>query len=464
MRLLAWSLLLSLLVAGCIQPPETARVDPGAADLLERPTLFAHDARGEALPLPEDAARVLASTLDWSGPEPTLGVTSNGYVFVVALENVLRSTDGGETWEVVSTPLSSPATLDPYLHVDKATDRVYSIQLYLGCSYLSYSDDFGESWVTNPAACGLPVNDHQKVTTGMNRGPIPTVGYENVLYYAYNAIAGGSRVSISYDGGLTWPVNTQTVSPDEATCNGGLHGDIISDHEGVLYIPKRHCEGFILARSMDSGLSWTTTPVGADAGGSECRKNADLAVDRQGHVYGVWPGADNHLYLSTSRDKGETWLEKSFRASPAAVNMTTMPAIVAGDEGRIAMAYYGTSDGARGPDEVSEDAIWHLYVTYSLDAMSENPTFVTIQATEDPIQIGGVSTNSSCDAPPGSRNLLDFIDAVLDADGRVHAAYTDGCIDACVDSLDMKDSRADRAAYLKILEGPSLFADVGTLS
>lgn len=455
---------LLLLVAGCVQEP----VAPAAAQLPDvpavAPLVAAHAAGGAEVPLPDVVPEFLAQTLDWPGAEPTLGVTSTGHVFYVAYEKVLRSADGGRTWEVVSTPVSSPTTLDPYLYVDPDTDRVYSDQLYLGCSYLSYSDDLGESWTTNPAACGLPVNDHQKIASGANRGAVPTTPlYPKVLYYAYNAIAGGSRVSMSYDGGLTWPVNAQVVSPAEAACNGGLHGNIVAAPDGTMYVPKRHCEGFILAKSTDSGLTWSTKPVGADAGGSECRKNADLAVDSAGHVYGVWPGKDNHMYLSTSQDAGETWLDKSLDASPVHVNMTTMPAVVAGDPGRIAIVYYGTADGARGPDEVAEDAQWHLYVTYSLDALSESPTFVTVQVTGDPVQVGPISTNSACEAPPGSRNLLDFLDAQLDAEGRLLVAYADGCIDACVDAPKMSKSRADQAAFAILTRGPSLLATVDLL-
>ncbi|HVM46034.1 MAG TPA: sialidase family protein, partial [Candidatus Thermoplasmatota archaeon] len=400
--------LLSLLAAGCLQD---AAVPAGVAlpgEATPLPALVAHAAGGALLPLPSVVPAMLGATLEWGGAEPTVGVTSDGYIFMVAYERVLRSADGGATWDVVSTPVSSPTTLDPYIYVDPATDRVYSDQLYLGCSWLSWSDDRGATWTTNPAACGLPVNDHQKMVAAKNRGAVPTVGYENVLFYAYNAIAGGqSRVGISYDGGRTFPVTS--VSFPGGACNGGLHGDIIADAEGTLYIPKRHCEGFILLKSTDSGLTWTNKLVGDDVGGSECRKNADLATDDALNVYGVWPGKDNRLYLSTSQDKGETWLAKSIDMSPPGVNMTTMPSIVAGSAGRIAAAYYGTADGARGPDEVAKDAQWHLYVTYSLDALSESPTFVTVRASEDPVQIGPISTNSACDAPPGSRNLLDFI-------------------------------------------------------
>lgn len=454
---------LLLLLAGCVAPMQPgATSEPAApASLLLAGAPIAHRAAGE-IPLPGPVASVESRTLEHSGGEPTLGVTSDGAIFLVAFEKVLRSTDGGQTWDVVSTTLSSPTTLDPFLFVDPTTDRVYSDQLYLGCSWLSWTDDQGASWTTNPAACGIPVNDHQKLAAGKPRG-LPTVGYPNVLYYAYNALA-GSRVAISLDGGLTWPLTSQSVFPIDGACNGGLHGNIIADAEGILYIPKRHCDGFMLAKSDDGGLTWSRQVVGKDVGGSPCRKNADLATDRQGNVYGVWPGKDNRLYMSTSQDKGETWLDASIRASPPGVNTTTMPAVVAGDAGRVAMVYYGTNETGKGPDELSKNATWHVYVTYSLDALSADPTFVTVQATSDPVQIGAISTNSECRAPSGSRNLLDFLDAQLDPQGRLVFAHTDGCTGACVDKPEMKNSRSDNAAFGILLDGPSMYADVADLS
>jgi hypothetical protein len=462
-RALALLVPLVLAIAGCVQPALTPAALESPAAPEPAAILVAHAAGGAPLPLPADVPAMLAKTLDIEGAEPTLGVTSDGYLFYVAMENVLRSADGGANWELVSTPVSSPTTLDPYIYVDPATDRVYSDQLYLGCSWLSWSDDRGETWTTNPAACGIPGNDHQKLVAAPNKGTIPTTLYENVVYYAYNAIANGqSRVAMSYDGGATFPVTS--ISYPGGSCNGGLHGDVIADSTGTIYIPKRHCEGFILLKSDDSGVTWTNAPVGADVGGSACRKNADLATDSADNVYGVWPGEDNHLYLSSSQDKGATWLDKSVDVSPAAVNMTTMPSVVAGSPGRIAVAYYGTSDGARGPDEVSEDAVWHLYVTYSTNALDTEPTFVTVRATEDPVQVGPISTNSDCPAPPGSRNLLDFIGAVVDAEGRVFVSFTDGCVEKCTTSLKMEDSRARNAGFAALTTGPSLLADVGLLT
>ncbi|HWG91984.1 MAG TPA: hypothetical protein VNZ52_14125, partial [Candidatus Thermoplasmatota archaeon] len=123
----------------------------------------------------------------------------------------------------------------------------------------------------------------------------------------------------------------------------------------------------------------------------------------------------------------------------------------------------GANATGKGPDGVPEDTRWHMFVTYTFDALSEDPTFVTVQVTpdDDPVQIGPISTNSDCEAPEGSRNLLDFIDMVMDKEGRVYVAYADGCLEGC---KTMEDSRGDRGYVAVLQTGPSLLAAVGTLA
>lgn len=409
------------------------------------------------------------------GPEPSIGVTQNGMIFFQAIAGdtptgpqdlvgpaTLRSDDGGKTWKnVARPPLTSPTTLDPFLWVDPDTNRVFVDHLYVGCSYLSYSDDYGQTWVANPIACGLPVNDHQKIGTGKFRSPLmPTPAYRNVVYYAYNAIAGGSRVSMSLDGGLTWPVNSQSVPP--GTCSGGLHGRVHTGPDGYAYIPKRDCNGTIVAASADNGLTWTQVKLGQDVGATTHRKNTELAVDAENNVYVVWPGKDNRLYLSVSRDHGRTW-SASLLASPPEVTTTTMPSIVAGGAGRIGFAYYGVLHGnGKIPECVGNDETWDVYVAWSLNALDPNPEFVTTRANDasDPVQIGGISTNSG--PPPSTekdckyrRNLLDFIDMTRDAEGRVYVATADGCI-----SCERQEQSTGSMGMASVqLSGPSLFAD-----
>jgi hypothetical protein len=465
------------LTAGCFG--SSSDQEPGA-DVVEPPaaTFFVHEI-GE------------------QGPEPSIGVDSSGAIYFQALEKTMKSTDGGSAWVNKNSPVSAPTTLDPYLWLDPMTDRVFANQLYVACSYLTYSDDGGETWIPNPAACGTPVNDHQKMTTGpyVPGSPLDIAAtghkavYPNVVYYGVNGLA-DSRIAMSIDGGATFPFVAESFpaayppGSDNPGCGGGLHGNIVASPDGTVYVPSRSsCEGPrertlggpVVARSMDNGLTWANTVVANEVGTPYDDKNSDLAVDTQDTVYLAFPGGDNRLWLSTSSDHGQSWSPAVLMTSQ--LGTVTMPALVAGSPGRIAVAYYGVEDPRTSeleehagelavPDHVNDTARWSLFVTLSTDALSPNPTFQTFKVTgTDPIQVGGISTNSG-DSDGSERNLLDFIDAVIDADGRLHVAFADGCTsEKCKGAEGEPDDSRDSMGTVAVLEtGPSLYAEKGTLA
>ena len=81
------------------------------------------------------------------GPEPSIGITSSGCMFFVAMAKVMRSCDHGGSWEDVADYASAPTTSDPYLWVDPVTDRVFNVQMVgLATTWIAFSDDDGESW------------------------------------------------------------------------------------------------------------------------------------------------------------------------------------------------------------------------------------------------------------------------------------------------------------------------------
>ena len=161
---------------------------------------------------------------------------------------------------------------------------------------------------------------------------------------------------------------------------------------------------------------------------------------------------------------------------------TTFPQIDAGDPGRIAITYLGsenssllattdidgnnwTGNGHYAPNGVH----YHLYITYSLNALDENPVFHTHRVTDDPVQIGAMCLNSGdCRSDQGgsNRNLLDFNDLHIDRDGRVYVAFADGCTGTCatMESPTPADSRTKTGGVYYLEMGPSLYLDSGELS
>ena len=112
------------------------------------------------------------------------------------------------------------------------------------------------------------------------------------------------------------------------------------------------------------------------------------------------------------------------------IKNVVFPTTVAGDDNRAAMSFLGTTTPGNYQDAANFHGVWHLYTAFTYDG---GQSWVTVDDTPtDPVQVGSICTaGTTCG---NDRNLLDFIDATVDKQGRVLVAYADGCIGACVQS------------------------------
>jgi len=371
--------------------------------------------------------------------EPTLAVLEDGSIVTQSWTETLRSTDRGDSWEVVHTAPTSGLTLDPYIHADAETGRILASQLLGACQMLSISDDSGSTWIDAPTQC--PSGDHQKIGSGPWHDPSNKL-YPRAFYTCLNKVI-DTACSMSYDGGLTWGPQVIVFPGVDTSAErylttyplcGGLEGDPVSGPDGTIYVPREYCGRPFLGVSKDDGLTWTrhwvsepaqTSPVGYGA------NNPSVYVDPDGTVFYAWTGDDWSHYVAYSTDQGETW-SKQMKVSPAGVETTTFPMIIAGKGGRVATAFIGTSEGPANPGDVGEEAVWHLYLSYSLNADSKKARWQTIRVTDHPIRIGCVGRHGGDASPPCSYgDLLDFNDIAFLNDGRLAMSYTDGCLEGC---------------------------------
>lgn len=475
-RLLLASLTFALVLAGCLggltsddeaREAEAAGLDDATdLDAPEGVTRFAAD--GTALPPPEDVAEPVWRLLGPSGAEPNIGATSEGNIFVTAYERVLRSSDGGESWEKVYhyAPEDDGVvfenglrqTWDPMLWVDPVTDRVFADPMDppLACSHLAWSDDEGASWTERPAVCHPPPMDHQKLASGVPAEEAPDVAgeaYPTVLYQCYNQLV-NTNCAVSYDGGVDWVVHTVASSEAEDEC-AGINGHPNVGPDGSVAVPiTSSCDKPALALSHDSGLHWEYVELPVETGSRSIDAEVNFSAD--GTLYYTWRGDDFRTYMARSPDAGETW-EGPWDVTPPQVNSTVFHATYAGPDGRLATAFIGSPNAEEGPDSAGPEALWYLYIVTSEDADSVDPTFTghRVQPEDDPVQVGRICLGGvGCD---GSRNLLDFIDGARTPDGTFHVAYADGCVDECAEMEDPtpEDSRADQVAVAS-LQGWSL--------
>ena len=426
--------------------------------------------------------------------EPTLGVTNEDNVFYTAIQGntrveVMKSSNEGKTWQVVSPKIQNRnaqlLSFDPYIWVDdtEGTDRIFTIDLTVACSYLSYSDDEGKSWTTNPLACGRPVNDHQTLFGGP---PVfsPTPLYPNLIYYCWNDVASAS-CGKSIDGGLTF---TPTGSPafsgydpgaeqpgvdpgkrDVKGQCGGLHGHGYVGDDGTVYLPKGHCGQPWLSISKDEGATWEHVQV---AKNGVAHHEASVATDRKGNIYYAYSGHDRLVYLVVSKDGGKSWTKPMMVAAPG-VNETNLPSLDVGDAGRVAMAYMGTENGpgqpfpdikgtSTNPDcmvaqlpcpppEEYAKTTWNGYVTITKNALADDPVFysATVNTKSDPLKRG------TCGPGRCGLEILDFIDVVIAPDGEVWSSWVDACVLACAAKGATQDSGSE-AVVGKLVGHPYL--------
>ena len=497
------ALALMLVAAGCVNAPvDTASLD-GALDAALSTRGVLHGVDGQVLPPVDGVLAVPAFGGQYStgvaASEPTIGVTSDGMVFMTGgVPNptcslspagcpavpyagfargptIMRTADKGQTWEDVFPKLPTGDSYklrswDPYVYVDRDTDRVFMDDIYpIGCGFMSFSDDRGESWMHNPAACGNPqLNDHQTVGTAKPRVLPVSPLYPNLVYRCVNNGA-YAACAISLTGGQTFlpqiPI-AQTMIGGECQA---ITGHVESDFEGRVYLglPCGGKPGVLM--SEDDGQTWTLGMVSEEL--DLWGHDVDLATDEAGNVYAFFVSG-GLPYFSASIDHGATWSTPAMVAAPD-VTMIKFNAIAAGAPGKVAFAYVGTTmedalelPGAQcgalpafpctEPEEWAS-ATWNAYVGVIENALAPQLAIQTVTANSpaDPLARGACADRCN--------GMTDFIDIAIDIEGRPWASFVDVCVAECVtDASVLFDGNLGFAATL--VRGPALRGDARELS
>ena len=403
--------------------------------------------------IPTDANGAPSSSLGLIAGEPTIGINTQvnsakgGDLFYQALFEVLRirfddsTSPAKATWEFKDPPTgaSNKVTLDPILLTDTSTGRVWATQLSGGDAATDISNDDGETWT--PALSGSIGSgvDHQ----GLGVGPYPTGSliphplYQNALYYCSQDV-GTAFCARSDNGGLTYGPNVPIYDSASSRCVG-LHGHPKVAPDGTVYVPNKGCgldtpvigNGLVnMVVSQDAGVTWTIRAVPDSTGGLLSKGDPTVAVDSAGTVYLAYQNLNNnHLFVAITHDRGVTFSPSVDVGALAGINYSVFPAAAAGDAGRAAVAFFGSTYNGTNTnfEDMSFPGVWYLYVATTYDG--GNTWFVANTTPDNPIQAFGGIGNSG-----DNRNHYDFIDCQIDTRGRVIASNSIGCAASCVNN------------------------------
>ena len=362
-------------------------------------------------------------------------------------------------WEDRSAPTSA-TTLDPIMFTDHmraandtTPDRTIVSQLSGTNSLSSFTDDDGANWTAaEGGSIGQSGVDHQTIGVGPfstqgNAVPPPHT-YPNAVYYCSQDVA-DANCALSVDGGQTYgpavPIFTR------ASC-GGLHGHVKVGPDGTAYVPNKGCDvGQTVIASEDNGVTWTVRPI--VPGSVSSKSDPSVGIANDGTIYLGYADNNTRPFVAVSHDHGQTWTNVNDVGAAFGISNVAFPAVVAGDADRAAFAFLGTpTEGDGTSDNAGFPGVWYLYVATTIDGGAH---WTTVNATpNDPVQRGAICLNGTTCA--SNRNLLDFNDATIDAQGRVLVGYADGCVGQCINGT--ANSGTQKATIARQSGGRRMFA------
>jgi hypothetical protein len=415
--------------------------------------------------------------VDWP-----VGSTSN-------ISQLSRSLDGGQTFRLVVDPQCGVRSR-PNCLTGGGGDSINRVNGYDGtlffgdqeslaaeaeASSIDHGDTFPATRQFAVTAGGTGV-DREWIATvdapGMMAGPIDS--FELRAVYAYHIPAVGVYVSGIDTAGIVHPslmpnfTNVGQSGPNRVDTTSG-------PGRGWLYQGFRQFSptGVAVATAPLSGYqsptSWHQSVVSTD--------NADsfpwLTLDTAGNAYIGWDVGGIAYYAYSRIDDpannpkvggvpGTKWSPK-IRINPPVFGSVQFAEIVAGDPGRLGVAYLGTPsfEGDSGVVPPGITANWYTVAAISTNALDANghPTFHTGLVSDRVMHQGPICHfGTTCAADMLDRSLADMIDIAMDSDGHVGVVSMDNNDGLARADYSMGALGSPFVTYARLARGPSLYA------
>jgi len=365
----------------------------------------------------------------------------------------------------VRDAVTGPGGGDTHLDFDDK-NRLYYVDLSAGCTTAAVSEDGGNTFPpdrNNPLVCigqgedPEGAQDDRQWVAAFGDG----IAYSTVRNLLVAAGSGNFHLSKTTDAGKTWHAqilgNVGQSGPLEVdktkrkvTVNGSLRDAILVYQ---LYYTGGTLKVFRITDLNDGTPLIVDNLTIGTPGGSVATVFPVMSIDKAGNLYVVWSNGST-ISMATSTDRGQTW-SAPIRVSPASLSGTNvMPWIVAGDPGRVDIAWYRTPGGN---DAAS---VWDIHMAQSLDALSANPAFNVNKVNENTIHTGEICLNGlNCDiatltGTPRDRSFAEFPSIDIDSRGAAYITYNDST----------NQLPAPYVMVARQIGGVSLFASVGSVT
>ncbi len=383
-------------------------------------------------------------TTCFGGGDTETGVDSAGHLYFADLTlanfSTSRSDDRGATFTCSNTGVPDAVVDRQWYAFDGDPTNGGSIYLV--------NDEIGPGG----PVCGNSLVNNVLV---MYRSPVNGAGATaGIVFGPRNTIT----ADLSCDEGIMGndevsPVATTLGQPDG---NGGFatlaspvkHIFVIHDDAALHQIQIGRCFPVAFGPpvpnvSDPSGLNCTNILV-AELGATGVKTGANfptMAIDKAGNLYAVWEQApindsgqvigDTVLEYSFSTDQGNTWaapIQIQTSGSPVGTLHNNVFAwAVAGDDGRVDIAWYGTPGVAPNPSNGPDSCTacdWSLWMVQTLNGHAATPTFTApILASEHFIHRGSMFTLIG--GQNGDRTLGDFLQMRMGPNGEAEIGYAD---------------------------------------
>ena len=426
--------------------------------------------------------------------EPAIRADGDGNFFASS-ENGLgggtiavRSTDGGQHYTTLASPDAVSSSNTTGLapgggDTDLATApvknasghyNVYVASLSLANVDVSTSTDGGDSWSLNPVGATIPGDDREWIAAD---------GASKVCTSYHDMATFNIDVNCSTDAGASFTQLGDAIDTSHAfLINNNEIGNLAIDpsshvvyqvFSGIDNAGEATGAGYHdvwIGVSTDGGKTFTDHKVytNPDTAVSYGHQFVNVTIDKAGNVYAVFSD-DHNLYYSWSTDQGSTWSAPTrVNSGPSATAI--MPWAVAGDDGKLDVAWYGTSyyDGTSTPDNYPASADWYVYFAQNTSATTPGSSFTQTQASPV-VHSGGVcEAGVTCS---GNRDLYDdFGVAASPTTGLASIVYSDDQYDPTgpnysgCDASTSNTSSCDHTAIATQTAGPAIYATATPLA